>query len=180
MTVGAPTRPYLGESDIGPDVRLIVNLSLLDFELPVIVNSNHIVVDDWLQNTRAEKVFKTGLDQGRITRDRVFELAEVLFGPRRVYEGRSSLTRSGWAWRTSTSRPICAPTWCHVSTSLLGQQYRYRRAGTWSRREGPASYATQAPCATARAVVAVRTASQRFPPTCARRSNRDIPATSNS
>lgn len=88
VTVGAPTRPYLGESELGPDVRLIVNLSLLDFELPVIVNSNHIVVDDWLQNTRAEKVFKTGVDQGLITRDRVFELAEVLFGPRRVYEGR--------------------------------------------------------------------------------------------
>ncbi|MGH8471086.1 MAG: hypothetical protein ACREVJ_01165 [Gammaproteobacteria bacterium] len=88
VTVGAPTRPYLGESDLGPHVRLIVNLSLLDFELPVIVNSNHIVVDDWLQNMRAEKVFKTGVDQGLITRDRVIELADVLFGPRRVYEGR--------------------------------------------------------------------------------------------
>ena len=181
VTVGAPTRPYLGESRFGPDVRLIVNLSLLDFELPVIVNSNHIVVDDWLQNTRAEKVFKTGVDQGRITRDRVFELAEVLFGPRRVYEGRVFVNPIGMgledvdvavqvARRLGVTFPP-ASSGNNTGTVAPERGRAVRVVLPAMQRKRPVPPLERCGCSDG--------LPQRFPPTCARRSNQDIPATSN-
>jgi N-[(2S)-2-amino-2-carboxyethyl]-L-glutamate dehydrogenase len=88
VTTSAATEPYILENHLRRDCRLIVNLSLMDCHVDVIKNSDHIVVDDWLQNSRAERVFKTGVDQGLYGRERVSELSEVLFGPRRNYPGR--------------------------------------------------------------------------------------------
>jgi ornithine cyclodeaminase len=88
VTTSAATEPYILEHHLRRDCRLIVNLSLMDCHVDVIKNSDHIVVDDWLQNSRAERVFKTGVEQGLYGRERVSELSEVLFGPRRNYPGR--------------------------------------------------------------------------------------------
>jgi ornithine cyclodeaminase/alanine dehydrogenase-like protein (mu-crystallin family) len=88
ITTSAATEPYIFEHHVPEACRLIVNLSLMDCHVDVIKNSDHIVVDDWLQNSRAERVFKTGIDQGLYGRERVSELSEVLFGPRRNYPGR--------------------------------------------------------------------------------------------
>lgn len=88
ITCSAATSPYIGEADVGRKCRLIVNLSLMDCEVDVIAGSDHIVVDDWELNLRAQRVFRDGVEQGRYGRDRVQELGTVLFGPRRAYPGR--------------------------------------------------------------------------------------------
>lgn len=88
ITASAATSPYIAEDDVDPACRLIVNLSLMDCHAVVIAGSRTIVVDDWLQNTRAERVFKACVDQGMIDRGRVVEIGQVLFGPRRNYDGR--------------------------------------------------------------------------------------------
>ena len=60
----------------------------MDCEVEVIARSDHIVVDDWEQNLRAQRVFRDGVEQGLYGRERVHELSAVLFGPRRAYPGR--------------------------------------------------------------------------------------------
>lgn len=88
VTASAATTPYIRDQDLTESCRLIVNLSLMDCHAEVIGNSDHIVVDDWGQNMKAERVFRTGFDRGLYDRDRVDELSSVLFGPRRNYLGR--------------------------------------------------------------------------------------------
>lgn len=88
VTCSAATKPYIFAQDLGPHCRLIVNLSLMDCDVGVLAESDHIVVDDWQQNLKAERVFKTGVEQGLYGRERVSELGAVLFGPRRNYPGR--------------------------------------------------------------------------------------------
>ena len=88
VTASAATTPYIRDQDLTESCRLIVNLSLMDCHAEVIGNSDHIVVDDWDQNMKAKRVFRTGFDQGLYDRDRVNELSSVLFGPRRNYLGR--------------------------------------------------------------------------------------------
>lgn len=88
VTCSAATSPYIFADAVGPHCRLVVNLSLMDCDVDVIAQSDHIVVDDWQQNLRAERVFKTGVERGLYGRERVSELSAVLFGPRRNYPGR--------------------------------------------------------------------------------------------
>lgn len=88
ITSSAATEPYILEEHLYDDCRLVVNLSLMDCHVDVIANSAHIVVDDWSQNVRADRVFKTGVERGLYGRERVAELGEVLFGPRKAYGGR--------------------------------------------------------------------------------------------
>jgi ornithine cyclodeaminase/alanine dehydrogenase-like protein (mu-crystallin family)/DNA-binding response OmpR family regulator len=88
VTSSAAIEPYIFERSLSPDCRLIVNLSLMDCAAEVIAQSDHIVVDDLEQNLKADRVFKQGFDAGLYGRDRVRELGEVLFGPRRAYPGR--------------------------------------------------------------------------------------------
>lgn len=88
ITASAATTPYIRPDHLGQSCRLVVNLSLMDCQPEVIAESAHVLVDDWFQNTRAERVFKQAVDRGLITRERVLEMGEVLFGPRRNYQGR--------------------------------------------------------------------------------------------
>lgn len=88
ITTTSATEPYIMDEDLGEDVRVIINLSLMDFELKVLENSSYLIVDDWDQNTKAKKVFKTGVEKGTITRDKVEELGEVLFGKKTPRKGR--------------------------------------------------------------------------------------------
>ncbi len=88
VTSSAAVAPYILERAIGPDCRLIVNLSLMDCDAEVIARSDHIIVDDLEQNLKAERVFKQGFEAGLYGRERVRELGEVLHGPRRAYPGR--------------------------------------------------------------------------------------------
>jgi ornithine cyclodeaminase/alanine dehydrogenase-like protein (mu-crystallin family) len=88
ITCSAATQPYILAADLGSQCRLIVNLSLMDCDVDAIAGSDHIVVDDWEQNVRAQRVFRDGVEQGLYGRERVHELSAVLFGPRRAYPGR--------------------------------------------------------------------------------------------
>jgi N-[(2S)-2-amino-2-carboxyethyl]-L-glutamate dehydrogenase len=80
VTNSRAQQPYIASKDLRRDTSLIVNISLMDFSLDVMTGSNHLIVDDWHQNTQAKKVFRTGVDSGVITRDKVEEFGEALFG----------------------------------------------------------------------------------------------------
>lgn len=80
ITTTAANTPYIHEADLGEETKLIVNLSLMDFDLDVYARSAQIIVDDWGQCERAKKVFKQGVDQGEITRENVIEISDALFG----------------------------------------------------------------------------------------------------
>ncbi|MBI3290766.1 hypothetical protein HYZ76_00620 [Candidatus Falkowbacteria bacterium] len=58
---------------------LVVNLSLMDFTIPVFTKSD-IIVDDWRQCRMAKKVLKDAIDQGLVLQADVHELSSVLFG----------------------------------------------------------------------------------------------------
>lgn len=79
VTSTVAASPYIERRDL-PETTTIINLSLMDFDLSVFEAANAIVVDDWGQCSRAEKVFKKGVDAGRIGRERVQELSSLLFG----------------------------------------------------------------------------------------------------
>ena len=80
--------PYILPEHISAKTRLIVNLSLMDFSLDVMMGSKHLIVDDWEQNTKAKKVFRDGVDSRIIIRSMVEEIGEVLFGPNKPRDGR--------------------------------------------------------------------------------------------
>lgn len=80
VTNSRAQKPYISSKDLRDDAYLIVNISLMDFFLDVLTESDHLIVDDWHQNTLAKKVFREGVDSGVITRDKVEEFGEVLFG----------------------------------------------------------------------------------------------------
>jgi ornithine cyclodeaminase len=88
VTTSAATRPYIFQRSLSPRCRLIVNLSLMDCAAEVIAGSDHIVVDDLEQNLTADRVFKHGFEAGLYGRERIRELSDVLYGPRRAYPGR--------------------------------------------------------------------------------------------
>ncbi len=80
--------PYIFPDMLSRKTRLIINLSLMDFSLESILANEHLIVDDWEQNIRAQKVFKEGVDRQLIERDNVKEIGEVLFGGPHTYGGR--------------------------------------------------------------------------------------------
>lgn len=94
----AATSPYIIPSDISGD-KLMINLSLMDFEPAVYVEADAVVVDDWLQCTKAEKVFKYCVDQGLIDRSSVWELSEVVYGSQRsnIFSGKVIVNLIGMA-----------------------------------------------------------------------------------
>lgn len=80
VTNSRAQQPYISPSDLKKDTSLIVNISLMDFSLDVMTGSDHLIVDDWFQNIQAKKVFREGVEKGLITRDKVEEFGEALFG----------------------------------------------------------------------------------------------------
>lgn len=95
ITTSRAQTPYISESNLNDRTNLIVNISLMDFELDVIKNSAHIIVDDWEQNKLAKKVFREGVENGDLTRENVTEVSELLFGLPREYKGRVFLNPLG-------------------------------------------------------------------------------------
>lgn len=85
VTTSMAKIPYIFNDDVNKKTYLIVNISLMDFGLDVITASDHVIVDDWQQNMKAEKVFREGVLNGSLTRDRVLEMGEVLFGASRDF-----------------------------------------------------------------------------------------------
>jgi hypothetical protein len=74
--------------DLGRACRLIVNHSMMGCDAETIRRSDHLVIDGWERSLVAGGEFALGVNRGLFDRDRVHELATVLFGPRRVYQGR--------------------------------------------------------------------------------------------
>ena len=81
VTTSSATKPYINPNDIRSDTYLVVNLSLMDFDLDVIKDSKCIIVDDWEQNKKAEKVFKKGVEDGSLTEANVSQFGDILFDP---------------------------------------------------------------------------------------------------
>jgi ornithine cyclodeaminase/alanine dehydrogenase-like protein (mu-crystallin family) len=88
ITCSLAQKPYIQEQHLSDQTRLIINTSLMDFSLDVITNSKHIIVDDWYQNTMADKVFKEGVNKRLILREHVLEIGEAIYGPRKCFTGR--------------------------------------------------------------------------------------------
>jgi ornithine cyclodeaminase len=82
ITVTSASEPYILPSEV-TGAKLLINLSLMDYDLDVYLKADSIVVDDFRQCANAKKVFKTGVEQGLITRATVYELSEALFGEAR-------------------------------------------------------------------------------------------------
>lgn len=82
VTVTAADRPYVRASQVG-DVRLIVNLSLMDCQVDVYQAAAAIVVDDLEQCRRARKVFRQAIESGAVDPAGVHELSSLLFGAER-------------------------------------------------------------------------------------------------
>jgi len=78
ITTTAKGSPYVRDTDLPNTVKCIVNLSLMDFNIDVFENSK-IVVDDLWQCSKAKKIFKQWLDEGRINPDEVTEFWHLLF-----------------------------------------------------------------------------------------------------
>ncbi|OGY32724.1 MAG: hypothetical protein A3C02_03770 [Candidatus Andersenbacteria bacterium RIFCSPHIGHO2_02_FULL_45_11] len=81
-----------------PGDQLLINLSLMDFTIPVFTGSD-IVVDDWRQCRKAEKVLKSAIDQGLVLQADTHELSNILFGPmkHKHFPGRTIVNPLGMA-----------------------------------------------------------------------------------
>lgn len=98
VTVTAANQPYLGLEAVR-DVRLIVNLSLMDCRMEVYGAAAAIVVDDLAQCRSARKVFRQALEAGVVDAAAVLELSELLFGAgrERQLEGQVLVNPIGMA-----------------------------------------------------------------------------------
>lgn len=81
-----------------PNDQLLINLSLMDFTIPIFTDSD-IVVDDWRQCRLAKKVLKDAIDQGLVLQADVHELSNVLFGSmkHKKFPGRTIVNPLGMA-----------------------------------------------------------------------------------
>ncbi|CAF2626955.1 unnamed protein product [Rotaria sp. Silwood2] len=77
ITTTSANEPYIKADDINGD-KLLINLSLMDFDLSVFQKSSAIIVDNWFQCTQAKKVFKQGVDSGIIQRHHVIEFGDLI------------------------------------------------------------------------------------------------------
>ncbi|UJR13092.1 hypothetical protein I4U23_000116 [Adineta vaga] len=77
VTTTTANEPYIKADDIHGD-KLLINLSLMDFDLSVFQKSSVIIVDNWFQCTQAKKVFKQGVDSGIIQRHHVIEFGDLI------------------------------------------------------------------------------------------------------
>ena len=97
VTTTAAASPYIKPSDVSGD-KLMINLSLMDFEPAVYAQADAVVVDDWLQCAGAEKVFKHCVDQGLVARSSVWELSQVIYGNQRsTFSGQIMVNLIGMA-----------------------------------------------------------------------------------
>lgn len=78
--------------------QLLINLSLMDFAIPVFTESD-IIVDDWRQCRLAKKVLKNAIDQGLVLQADVHELSNILFGSmkHKQFPGRTIVNPLGMA-----------------------------------------------------------------------------------
>ena len=81
-----------------PGNQLLINLSLMDFTIPIFTDSN-IIVDDWRQCCLAKKVLKNAIDQGLVSQADVHELSNILFGSmkNKQFPGRTIVNPIGMA-----------------------------------------------------------------------------------
>lgn len=77
VTTTSTNEPYIKGDDINGN-KLLINLSLMDFDLSVYQKSSLIIVDNWFQCTQAKKVFKRGVDSGIIQRHHVIEFPDLI------------------------------------------------------------------------------------------------------
>jgi ornithine cyclodeaminase len=98
ITSTAVADPYISRQDIVGE-KLMINLSLMDYELEVYLDADIIVVDDWVQCSNAKKVFKEGVDRGLIERSSVYELSELIFGENKhkTFSGKIMVNPIGMA-----------------------------------------------------------------------------------
>ena len=97
ITTTTANSPYIETHHI-PDDPLLINLSLMDFTIPVFTDSD-IIVDDWRQCRLAKKVLKDAIDQGLVLQADVHELSDVLYGPmkHKQFPGRTIVNPLGMA-----------------------------------------------------------------------------------
>lgn len=97
ITTTAANSPYIEPQHV-PGDQLLINLSLMDFSIPIFTDSD-IVVDDWRQCRLAKKVLKDAIDQGLVLQADVHELSNVLYGSmkHRQFPGRTIVNPLGMA-----------------------------------------------------------------------------------
>jgi N-[(2S)-2-amino-2-carboxyethyl]-L-glutamate dehydrogenase len=97
ITTTTTDEPYISQNDLQGNA-LLINLSLMDFGLDVYANSDNIIVDDWNQCSLAKKVFREGVEQRIIMRDKVDELSDILFRDReKMFKGQTIVNPIGMA-----------------------------------------------------------------------------------
>jgi ornithine cyclodeaminase len=97
ITTTTANSPYIELRHV-PDDQLLINLSLMDFAIPVFTDSD-IIVDDWRQCRLAKKVLKDAIDQGLVLQADAHELSDVLYGPmkHKQFPGRTIVNPLGMA-----------------------------------------------------------------------------------
>ena len=97
ITTTTANSPYIEPYHV-PGNQLLINLSLMDFSIPVFTSSD-IIVDDWQQCRLAKKVLKGAIDQGLVLQADVHELSNVLYGSmqHKQFPGRTIVNPLGMA-----------------------------------------------------------------------------------
>ncbi|MBI1834032.1 MAG: 2,3-diaminopropionate biosynthesis protein SbnB [Candidatus Andersenbacteria bacterium] len=97
VTTTTANSPYIEPHHV-PGDPLLINLSLMDFTIPIFTDSD-IIVDDWRQCRLAKKVLKEAIDQGLVLQADAHELSEVLYGAmkHKQFPGRTIVNPLGMA-----------------------------------------------------------------------------------
>lgn len=96
ITTTSATKPYINYKDVA-DMRLIVNQSVMDFDIDVYAGASQIVIDDWDECFNAKSAFTHAVNQCLIKRDDVIQIGEILFNQSMADDGLKLFSPLGMA-----------------------------------------------------------------------------------
>jgi len=86
ITTTTPKNPYISFNEltkVDHNTKLFLNISLADFLPEVYIYADHIIVDDWGQCSNSKKVFREALCSGKLDKNKVSELSDLLYGDKK-------------------------------------------------------------------------------------------------
>lgn len=96
ITTTSATKPYISYQDVA-DKRLIINQSVMDFNIDVYAGAKQVVIDDWEECFNAKSAFTCAVNQGLIRRENVMEIGDIIFKGKTITTGLHFFSPLGMA-----------------------------------------------------------------------------------
>lgn len=96
ITTTSATKPYINYKDVA-NKRLIINQSVMDFDVDVYAGASQIVIDDWDECFNAKSAFTHAVKQGLIKREGIMEIGDIIFNGKSAASGLRLFSPLGMA-----------------------------------------------------------------------------------